>query len=334
LTFRYRRQQDFRGPSIDRLPHDHQLSQLTHGDELDFATFKARFQKVPVEEYPNRVLEAVPEPMVSVKISTYQHADFIRDCLDGVLMQETDFPIEILIGEDESTDGTREICKAYADRHPDKIRLFLHRRENNIAIHGRPTGKFQSTYTRFMCRGKYIALCEGDDYWTDPLKLQKQVEFLEANPGYVLSHHDACIIDADGHVLEQSMLRDKYKRNLSAEALCEAPHILTLSLCYRRQAYDCPPESLQVINGDTFLFCVLGITGQAKYQAEIRPAAHRQHVGGIWSMRQRVFRTEALAHTYGKLGAFFCRIGRENLALTFQKRQKRRQLKFPNSIVG
>ena len=137
-----------------------------------------KYQKAPVEEYPNQVLEAVPEPVVSVQVSTYQHADFIRDCLDGILMQETDFPVEILIGEDESSDGTREICKAYADRHPDKIRLFLHRRENNIAIHGRPTGRFQSTYTRFKCRGTYIALCEGDDYWTDPLKLQKQVDFL------------------------------------------------------------------------------------------------------------------------------------------------------------
>jgi len=117
---------------------------------MNFEQLKQKYQQVPVEEYPNRVSEAVPNPVVTAKVSTYQHADFIRDCLDGILMQETDFPFEIVIGEEESSDGTREICRAYADRHPDKIRLLLNCRENNIAIHGRPTGKFQSIYTRFM----------------------------------------------------------------------------------------------------------------------------------------------------------------------------------------
>ena len=173
---------------------------------MNFSQFVSRYQRVPVEEYSNRVLEAVPEPVVSVQVLTYQHANFIRDCLDGILMQETDFPVEILIGEDESSDGTREICKEYAARHPDTIRLFLHRRENNIAIHGRPTGRFQSTYTRFKCRGTYIALCEGDDYWTDPLKLQKQVDFLEGHPECVLSFHDGQMVDESGHIIEESLL--------------------------------------------------------------------------------------------------------------------------------
>ena len=123
---------------------------------LDFESFCRKYQKALVEKYPNRVLEAVPEPVVAVQVSTYQHADFIRDCLEGILMQETDFPVEILIGEDESSDGTREICKEYADRHPDTIRLFLHRREDSVKIHGRPTGKFQSVYTRFMRQSSFM----------------------------------------------------------------------------------------------------------------------------------------------------------------------------------
>ncbi len=97
-------------------------------------------------------------------------------------MQKTNFQFEILLGEDASTDGTREICIEYAKKYPNKIKLFLHSRENNIKINGQQTGRFNFLYNLSSACGKYIALCEGDDYWTDPLKLQKQVDFLEANP--------------------------------------------------------------------------------------------------------------------------------------------------------
>jgi glycosyltransferase involved in cell wall biosynthesis len=270
---------------------------------LDFEDFKREYQVVPVEEYPNNVLEAVPEPMVSVQISTYQHADFIRDCLDGVLTQETNFPVEILIGEDESDDGTREICKEYADRHPDKIRLFLHRRENNIKIHGRPTGKFQSTYTRFKCRGKYIAICEGDDYWTDPQKLQKQVEFLEENEGYVVSHHDARVIDGVGELVKSSKLSDERKRDWSKLELKKASLMLTLSICYRNALDKYPLEYFRVLNGDLFLFSMMGKYGKAKYQPKVQPAAYREHNGGIWSKRKNVYTTLC----YGKTMLELCR---------------------------
>ena len=140
-----------------------------------------KLQKVPVEHYPNKVPE---KPLVSVCVQTYQHADFIKQCLDSILMQQTNFDFEILLGEDESTDGTKEICIEYAEKHPDKIRLFLHKRENVIHIGGHPTGRFNMLYNLNEARGKYIALCEGDDYWTDPLKLQKQVDFLEKNNAF------------------------------------------------------------------------------------------------------------------------------------------------------
>jgi glycosyltransferase involved in cell wall biosynthesis len=138
-------------------------------------------QKVAVEEYPNRVLKMVPHPVVSCRISTYNHAPYIAQCIDSMLMQETDFPFEIVIGEDESSDGTREICIAYAKKHPDKIRLFLHSRENNIRIDGKPSARFQILFSIMSCRGKYQAMCEGDDYWTDPLLLQKHVEIIKGN---------------------------------------------------------------------------------------------------------------------------------------------------------
>lgn len=129
------------------------------------------------------------EPLVSVCVQTYQHASFIRECLDGILMQKTNFPFELILGEDESTDGTREICMEYAEKYPHIIRLFLRSRKDVIYINGSPTGRFNMVENLKAASGKYIALCEGDDYWTDPLKLQKQVDFLEANPDCVSCHH-------------------------------------------------------------------------------------------------------------------------------------------------
>lgn len=129
------------------------------------------------------------EPLVSVAVVTFNHKDYIKKCLDGILEQQTRFPFEIILGEDQSIDGTREICQDYANKYPDKIRLFLRNREDVIYINGNPTGRFNFIENLKQCKGKYIALCEGDDYWTDPLKLQKQVDLLEANPQWVACHH-------------------------------------------------------------------------------------------------------------------------------------------------
>lgn len=129
-------------------------------------------EKIPVEQYAHRVSTT---PIVSVCIQTYNHVNYIKKCLDSVLTQQTDYEFEILLGEDASNDGTREVCVEYAQKYPDKIRLFLHHRENNIYIGGNPTGRFNLLYNFSKTRGKYIAICEGDDYWTDSSKLQKQV---------------------------------------------------------------------------------------------------------------------------------------------------------------
>ncbi|PKA82134.1 glycosyl transferase family 2 [Ulvibacter sp. MAR_2010_11] len=129
------------------------------------------------------------KPIVSVCVQTYNHAPYIKECLNSILMQETTFPFEIVLGEDDSSDGTREICKAYAENYPDKIKLFLRSRKDVIYINGNATGRFNMVENLKASTGDYIALCEGDDYWKDSLKLQKQVEFLEANPQLILCHH-------------------------------------------------------------------------------------------------------------------------------------------------
>jgi glycosyltransferase involved in cell wall biosynthesis len=127
-------------------------------------------------ELPNSVIAVVQQPLVTVRTSTYQHGAFIRQCIEGVLMQKTAFPFEFIIGEDFSTDGTRQIVFEYAQRYPNVIRVIT--ADYNVGM------KANGTRCMRRARGKYIALCEGDDYWTDPLKLQKQVDFLEANLEY------------------------------------------------------------------------------------------------------------------------------------------------------
>lgn len=266
--------------------------------ELDFGKFKERYQKVPVEEYPNRVVDAVPDPVVTICVSTYQHSDFIHNCLDGVLIQETSFPFEVIIGEDESSDGTREICKQYAEKHPDKIRLFLHRRENNIEVHGRPTGKFQLVYSHFKARGEFIAICEGDDFWTDPSKIKKQVSFLDHNDEYALSYHDVKIIDEDGVIVEGSKKPDTQKGDISRESLMRGEFLPTLTLCYKNIFNTLPSEFMKVINEDKFIISILGGIGKGGYQEDIKPSMYREHKGGIWSSSKSCFKLRAHKRTY------------------------------------
>jgi len=128
---------------------------------MDFQDFKLKYQKKEVLEGLN---EAPKTPLVSVLVQTYQHVDYIKECLDSILMQKTNFEFEIILGEDTSDDGTREICLNYAKQHPNKTRLFLHYRENDIHIGGSPTGRFILISNLISARGNYIVLCEGDDY--------------------------------------------------------------------------------------------------------------------------------------------------------------------------
>lgn len=120
-------------------------------------------------------------PLVSVCCITYNHAPFIRKAIEGFLMQKVNFPIEYIIAEDCSTDNTLAICKSYAEKYPDIIRIITS--EHNVG------GIENERRAMLAAKGRYIALCEGDDYWTDPLKLQKQVDFLESHPDYSVTFH-------------------------------------------------------------------------------------------------------------------------------------------------
>ncbi len=131
------------------------------------------------------------DPKLSVILITYNHEKYIRKALDSVLSQETDFPFEVVIGEDCSPDDTRNICKEYKKKYPDQVRLVS--RDKNT---GRPTLNVYETTMK--CRGEYLAYLEGDDYWTDTHKLQKQVDFLESHPEYIACTHSHKMIDDEG----------------------------------------------------------------------------------------------------------------------------------------
>lgn len=124
------------------------------------------------------------EILVSVCCMTYNHVSFIRQCLDGFMMQKCSFSFEVLIHDDASTDGTQDIIREYVTRYPNIIKP-IYQKENQYSKGIDPNVKYNFS----RAKGKYIAMCEGDDYWTDPYKLQKQVDFLESHPDYVMCSH-------------------------------------------------------------------------------------------------------------------------------------------------
>lgn len=127
------------------------------------------------------------EPLVSIRVVTYNQVNYIRACLDGILMQKTNFPFEIVVGEDCSTDGTREIVFEYQEKYPNQITVITS--DHNVGV------RANSSRIRSISRGKYYAVCDGDDYWSDSLKLQKQVDFLESHPDYVMVYSDIKVVN-------------------------------------------------------------------------------------------------------------------------------------------
>ena len=130
-----------------------------------------------------------PAPKVSVAMLAYNHEKFITQAIESVLMQKTDFPVELVIGEDESADATRAICVHYAQKYPERIRLFLRSRSDPHRLNYPPTLFYNSAETFKACRGQYIAYLDGDDYWTDEHKLSIQTALLDQYPETVLCSH-------------------------------------------------------------------------------------------------------------------------------------------------
>ncbi|MGN1340563.1 MAG: glycosyltransferase family 2 protein, partial [Oscillospiraceae bacterium] len=136
--------------------------------------------------------------LVSVVLVCYNQEKYIAQALDSVLMQKTDFPFEIIVGDDASGDTTPDIVMQRCEQYPDRIRFI--RRETNI-------GATRNAYElMLLCRGRYIAYLEGDDYWTDEYKLQKQADFLIGHPDYLGCTSRFHVVDSEGRELNGSQL--------------------------------------------------------------------------------------------------------------------------------
>ena len=131
------------------------------------------------------------EPLVSICCITYNHAPFIRQCLDGFLMQRTNFPLEIIVHDDASTDGTADIIREYQEKYPEIIKPIL-QKENQYS-----KGIEVTSFNSERARGRYIALCEGDDYWCDPEKLQIQFDYMEKHPEISACYHSTGVIKGE-----------------------------------------------------------------------------------------------------------------------------------------
>lgn len=288
---------------------------------MNFKDFKDLYQKKEVQEYPNEVSQ---KPLISVCVQTFQHEDYIKDCLDSLLNQKTSFEYEILLGEDKSNDNTREICISYAERYPDKIRLFLHEPQNKIFVLGQATGNFNAFYNFFSARGEYIAFCEGDDFWGDKFKLQKQAEFLNKNPNYVFTYHSYQWVDQNKQPLLGRKEDRQPKIDLHSKILKSGKHQpLLVTICFRKSPLQpIPREIIEVINVDTFLMSLLGQYGHAKFQASIQPSFSRMHPNGIWSGKKREKKILSKLLTYKYLIRYFERRDKK-LARKFRKISKK-----------
>lgn len=217
---------------------------------------------------------ASPEPLVSVVSITYNHEKFIAAALDGFVAQQTEFPVEVIVADDASTDGTVDIINAYRDRHPGLIRPIL--RPRNVGIHSNLTDALSSA------RGSYIALCEGDDYWTDPLKLSKQIRHLEQNPEVAVCFHRVRVRWEDERADDIIFPPDDFSDSLELRTLLTKNFIQTNSVVYRRlPSYHDIPDVMPL---DWYLHARHATTGSIAMLPDVM-SVYRRHAEGVWADR-------------------------------------------------
>lgn len=215
---------------------------------------------------------------------TYNHERFIAQALESVLSQHVNFGYEIVVGEDCSTDTTRRILMDFRRRNPDRIVPLL--RERNLGA--LPNLKESLN----VCGGEYVALLEGDDYWTDPTKLQKQVDFLDRHPDFKICSSRAQLIDETGQGLSR-VYPTIPAGSYTISDLFEANWIVTCTAVYKRDAMPSMPDWwLKLRMGDWPLHIMAAANGKIHLMNEIT-SVYRIHGGGIWSSLSSVDRLRA-----------------------------------------
>ncbi|MEA3642698.1 MAG: Stf0 family sulfotransferase [Lamprobacter sp.] len=256
------------------------------------------------------------EPVVTVLCLTYNHVNFIEDAIKGIVGQKTSFPFDVLIHDDASNDGTQAIIERYAALYP-RIIKPVYQKENQYSKNINPTRLMLP-----LVKGKYTAICDGDDYWVDPNKLQKQYSFMRRNPGYSCCYHDAFIFNEKGMV-KKSKLPEQHKKDFSKkELLLNQCFVLTISLFYRTACNDNPPELDQVKNGDNLFLSMLGLHGKGKYLAGVTPAAYRIHGNSVWSSRTARQKQDMIAITFEGIARYHERQGNQEAAVYYRHPSK------------
>jgi glycosyltransferase involved in cell wall biosynthesis len=223
-------------------------------------------------------------PLVSISCSTYNHENFIRDAIGGFLMQKTTFPVEILIHDDASTDHTADIVKEYEAKYPQLFHCF-YQPENTYTKQNK--GELRKPF-RSARRGKYIAICEGDDYWTDPLKLQKQVDFLEANPEHSMCFHNAQILDNEKILKGERIFENLRDKDYDGKEILTNWIVPTASVIYRNEystAIRKLPKHPDYMYGDIILFLSLAEFGKIRCINQ-KMSVYRIHRDGLRTKHQ------------------------------------------------
>lgn len=214
------------------------------------------------------------KPLVSILCVTYNQKDYIVQTIEGFLMQKVDFPIEIIIHDDASTDGTTEILREYVQKYPDLIKpIFQEKNQYSQKVN------IWNTFIYPKAQGKYYAECEGDDYWTDPNKLQRQIDFLESNPEYIFSHTSFKYYDQankkfleDTSVAENTHIQKECPEKIGLYILDHNIYrIQTVTSVYRSDLWSKITDKFAISSyfmmGDTQLFFFAAMNGKIHYDA-------------------------------------------------------------------
>lgn len=221
------------------------------------------------------------EKMLSICCITYNHEEYIAEAIDGFLMQETDFKYEIIIGDDGSTDSTKAIIENYVQQYPDKIK-FLSITHNQGAV-------LNMLRTLDEAGGKYIAMCDGDDYWIDAKKLQMQVDFMENHPDCSICCHYSRVIDENGVLVYEDKNPIRLEYTFEDVLLGRKNETRVCTMVLRNSEYLKNIKSQEwfyhVYSGDTFFKLYNLMKPRTKlYVLPYVMAVYRLHRNGIWSM--------------------------------------------------
>lgn len=215
--------------------------------------------------------------VVTIWCLAYNQENYIRRCLEGFVMQKTNFKYEAIIHDDASTDGTAAIIKEYQKLYPDVIVPIIEE-ENQYSQHNGETDRIMMNHTH----GKYIAICEGDDYWIDPFKLQKQVDFLESHPSYTMCVHAAIEFYQDCSQLPFVFPSIKVSQDLDLDQILNDWVIPTASILVRNDVFPMPEWAAKIYSGDMTLALMAYSKGKVFFMNDVM-SFYRKHKAGVSS---------------------------------------------------